>query len=130
MRKQRELATDMNVTPLLDVLLVLLVIFLASIQAMKVLEAQLPLPSKQDCTTACETIVLEVLPNHQFALNTATFGGPELRARLRAAFDGRPTSVLFVKAGTGVIYQDVLSAMDEARGVGVKVLAIATKQLK
>jgi len=131
MRSQdTEIAREINVTPFLDVLLVLLVIFLASIQAKKIMEAQLPLAGTDPCTANCETIVLEVLPAGQFALNHASFGRGELSRRLHAAFDGRPTSVLFVKGSAGVLYQDVISAMDEARGAGVKVLAIATKDLK
>ena len=120
---------DINVTPFLDVLLVLLVIFLSTIQAEKIIAAQLPTPSTGDCA-GCETIVLEVRPNGAYALNHAEFPRSDLAMRLHAAFDGRPTSVLFVKGDAGVRYQDVVSAIDEARGVGVKVLAIATKDVR
>ena len=119
--------SEINVTPFLDVLLVLLVIFMSAIQAQKLMWAQLPVPDERGCSAACETIVLEVLPGNTFALNKARFGGAELRSRLRAAYEGRPTSVLFVRGDTGVTYQDVISAFDVARGVGVQVLAIAPR---
>ena len=125
-----EYTREINVTPFLDVLLVLIVIFLATVQAQKIVEAQLPIPSKGVCSRNCEAIVLEVFPGGRYALNRASFGRSELSPRLHAAFVGRPTSVLFVKGSAGVMYQDVITAMDEARGAGVKVLAIATKDLK
>jgi biopolymer transport protein TolR len=123
------LNNEMNVTPFLDVLLVLMVIFLSTIQAQRLLEAQLPVPSRRECP-GCETIVLEVQPSGEYALNQAAFPRTELASRLHAAFDGRPTSVLFVKADSGVRYQDVVTAMDGARGAGVKVLAIATRDVR
>ena len=124
----RGLNTDINVTPFLDVLLVLIVIFLSTIQAQRIMEAVLPVPSSEPCVSGCESIILEVLPDGQYALNRARFGRMDLARRLHMAFDGRPTSVLFVKGHAGVQYQDVITAMDEARGAGVRVLAIAPKQ--
>ena len=121
---------DINVTPFLDILLVLLVIFLASIQAQRTLDVQLPVPASAACAVNCEAIVLEVLPRGTLAINQARFELPELAMRVHAAFDGRPNSVLFVKGVAGVQYQDVITAMDVARGAGVKVLAIAPKALR
>lgn len=122
--------SEINVTPFLDVLLVLLVIFMAAMQAQRLLWAQLPLTDAQGCNDACESIVLEVLPGSMFALNTVRFGKEELAARLRAAYAGRPSSVLFVKGDPTVSYQDVVSALDEARGAGVQVLAIAPRSAR
>ena len=124
------LTNEINVTPFLDVLLVLLVIFLASVQARRTLDVILPVPSESACTTDCESIVLEVLPEGRFALNQARFAASDLSGRIRSAFDGRPNSVLFVKGHPAVRYQDVVTAIDVARGAGVQVLAIAPKQLR
>jgi biopolymer transport protein TolR len=121
------LNNEINVTPFLDVLLVLLVIFLASMQARRTMDVQLPVPAKQDCEGACESIVLEVLPNGRFALNREQFGASELRARISGAFNGRPESILFVKGDPAVKYQDIVAAMDAAKGAGVKVLGITPK---
>jgi biopolymer transport protein ExbD len=130
MRADNRVQAAINVTPFLDILLVLLVVFLASIQARRTLDVQLPLPSSDACTMNCEAIVLEVLPRGTLALNQARFSLSELARRVHAAFDGRPNSVLFVKGGEGVQYQDVITVMDIARGAGVKVLAIAPKALR
>jgi biopolymer transport protein TolR len=124
------LNNEINVTPFLDVLLVLLVIFLASVQARRALDVVLPVPSSAECTTDCDAIVLEVRANGLYALNRAEFTGSELLSRVRQAFAGRPTSVLFVKGEPRVRYQDVITAMDVARGAGVKVLAIAPQQTR
>ena len=121
---------EINVTPFLDILLVLLVIFMASIQARRTLDVQLPIPTSNPCVANCETIVLEVLSRDTMALNQARFGLPELATRIGAAFAGRPNSVLFVKGAEGVQYQDVITAMDVARGAGARVLAIAPKALQ
>ncbi|MGH7679559.1 MAG: ExbD/TolR family protein, partial [Gemmatimonadaceae bacterium] len=126
----RTLTNEINVTPFLDVLLVLLVIFLASVQARRTLDVSLPVPSESACVADCESIVLEVLPGGRFALNKSDFAGPDLPLRIHAAFDGRPTSVLFVKGHPSARYQDVVTAIDVARGAGVQVLAIAPKQLR
>ena len=130
MRDERtDVRNEINVTPFLDILLVLLVIFLASLQARRTLDVSLPTPATEACATTCESIVLEVLPRGELALNQARFPAHELSARIHAAFDGRPQSVLFVKGAAGTSYQDVISAMDASRGAGVKVLAIAPKEL-
>ncbi|HEU4995266.1 MAG TPA: biopolymer transporter ExbD [Gemmatimonadaceae bacterium] len=121
--------SEINVTPFLDILLVLLVIFLASLKARRAIEVQLPVPTSESCT-ACEAIVLEVRRGDRYALNQAEFDRAELSHRLRIAFEGRPTSILFVKGAADVRYQEVLSAMDSARGAGVKVLAIAPTALR
>jgi biopolymer transport protein ExbD len=126
---QTDVRNQINVTPFLDILLVLLVIFLASLQARRTIDAQLPVPTSTACTADCEAIVLEVLAPDELALNQTRFRSNELAARIHAAFDGRPNSVLFVKGAEGVRYQEVITAMDISRGAGVKVLAIAPKAL-
>jgi biopolymer transport protein ExbD len=122
--------SEINVTPFLDVLLVMLVIFMASVQAQRLLWAQVPPSSDQECVASCESIVLEVLPGGTFRLNKAQISREQLRSRLLDAFAGRPTSVLFVKGDSTVSYQEVVTAFDEARGVGVRVLAIAPKGMR
>lgn len=121
--------SEINVTPFLDILLVLLVTFLASLTARRAIDAQLPVPTSEACT-ACEAIVLEVRRGDRYALNQAEFDGAELSRRLRSAFEGRPASILFVKGASDVRYQEVLTAMDSARGAGVKILAIAPAGLR
>lgn len=114
---------EMNVTPMLDVLLVLLVIFmLMAMRTRQTIDAQLPLP----CAVACEgdtPIVLEVLPGPTYRLNQSPVPAADLARRLADVYAGRSDRTLQV-AGRGVTYQQVIAAMDVARGAGVRVIGL------
>jgi biopolymer transport protein ExbD len=108
-----------NVTPFLDVLLVLLILFMfLCLNQQRAIVAQLPDPSVRG-TDAAPAIVLEVKPNATYAINTEPVAGPQLAARLRAIYAGRPTKTIIVRGAPGVRYQDVVTAVDIAKGAGV-----------
>ena len=114
---------EMNATPMLDVLLVLLVIFMVmAMRTRQTIDAQLPTP----CRGACEgsPIVLEVLPGPSYRLNSAPVPASELSRRLATVYAARPEKVLQVAGRPGVTYQQVIAAMDVARGAGVRVIAL------
>ena len=123
------LNNDMNVTPMIDVLLVLLIIFMMIIpMSRKALDAQLPDPTPQPASTVNpDQIVLEVLPGDKYAVNKEPVEKKEVLARLKAIFDPRPEKIIFVKGDTTVAYGNVIWAMDQARGAGVKVIGIPPK---
>ena len=119
--------SEMNVTPFLDVLLVLLILFMfLCLNQQKVLTAQLPDPSARS-TESTPSIVLEVRPNEMYAINTQTAARSELAARLRGIYDGRPTKTIIVRGAAGVRYQDVVTAVDIARGAGVVAIGLASR---
>lgn len=109
---------DINVTPLIDLLLVLLIIFmLVAPVAPRALGASLP-RSEGPSDPAPASLVLEVRAD-DFALNTApvlTLG--DLEGRLRAAFETRGDGTLFVKVEGDVPYERVVAAVDAAQGAG------------
>jgi biopolymer transport protein TolR len=115
---------DINVTPFLDVLLVLIIIFLASVTSLKAMDAQLPVPCGPACTGTDRTIMLEVLGNGQFLLNTQSVDAAHLEETLRGVFAGRPEKVIQVAGHREASYQAVLTAMDVARSAGVRVISI------
>ena len=124
------LTNEINVTPMIDVLLVLLIIFMMIVPASrKTIDIQLPDPNPTPNVTPpteSDQIVLEVLPNSYYEINNqAVSGGAQgLGARLREVYEGRPDKLIFVKGAPDVKYQDVIFAMDQARAAGVKVIGI------
>jgi biopolymer transport protein ExbD len=114
---------DINMTPMIDVLLVLLVIFMLLQPLMfKSLDVQLPLEEKRQATAEVPPIVLEIDGPGDYRINSEPVPTGRLEERLREIYVDRPDKVLFIKADGRVVYSEVISAMDAARGAGVSVL--------
>jgi biopolymer transport protein TolR len=131
--KTGALTNDINVTPMIDVLLVLLIIFMMVIpMSRKALDLQLPDPTPQPENTGPppSQIVLEVLPGNVFKINSQPVASAELQKKLKEIYDPRPDKIIFVKGDPKVKYSDVIAAMDAARGAGVKVIAATPKDVK
>ena len=120
-------SAEPNVTPMIDVLLVLLIVFmLAVVRVHRTMDIQLPQP----CGNACEAgdaIVLEVLPGPSYRLNAADVKPTELHDRLTAVYAGRANKSILVAGTRGVRYDDVMSSMDIAKSAGVRVIGIAPR---
>jgi biopolymer transport protein ExbD len=127
------LNNEPNVVPMIDIMLVLLIIFMIMQPLMrKAVDLQLPDPEPSVATNneATDQIVLEVLADGSFAVNKEPLTKERLLARMTEIYENRPDKILFVKADPTVIYQDVIHAMDVARGAGVKVIGIPPKETK
>jgi biopolymer transport protein TolR len=124
------LTNEPNVTPMIDVLLVLLIIFMLIVpQSRKAIDVQLPdpTPTTAPANANVDQIVLEVMPNGQYSVNKQPVPKDRLFTRLKEIYDPRPDKIIFVKGDPKVTYQDVINAMDLARGAGVKVIGIPPK---
>ncbi len=124
------LTNDINVTPMIDVLLVLLIIFMLVVpMSRKAIDLQLPDPSdQQQSANPPPQIVLEVMPGNRFLVNKEPLTRATLPKRLKEIYDGRPEKIIFVKGDPKNKYSDVIFAMDVARGAGVKVIGMSPKE--
>ena len=121
------LTNEPNVVPMIDILLVLLIIFMILQPMMrKAIDLQIPDPTPQQATanTPMNQIVLEVGKNKTYSINKEPVSSGRLAARLKEIYEPRPEKIIFVKADGSVRYQEVITAMDIARGAGVKVIGI------
>ena len=127
------LTNEPNVTPMIDVLLVLLIIFMMIIpMSRKAIDVQLPdpTPAVAPANSVSNQIVLEVLPGAtgaEYAVNREKVPADKLQSRLKDIYDPRPEKIIFIKGDPDVTFQEVIFAMDAARGGGVKVIGAAPK---
>ena len=125
--------SEPNMTPMIDVLLVLLIIFMMVIpMSRKAIDLQLPDPTPDDTNQGPppSQIVLEVLPGNVFKVNSQPVAKNDLARRLKEIYDPRPDKIIFVKGDPAVKYSDVIWGMDVARGAGVKVIGMTPKDVK
>jgi biopolymer transport protein TolR len=117
--RRRGAVAEINVTPLIDVLLVLLVVFMVIQQArVRQGNVQVPPPSGADAAPDPAALVLEVAPGRRYALNRQPIDGGRLAEELRAVLASRSRRVLFVKGDDDVPYGDVAAAVDAALRAG------------
>jgi biopolymer transport protein TolR len=127
------LTNDINVTPMIDVLLVLLIIFMLVIpMSRKAIDLQLPDPTPDNTNQGPppSQIVLEILPNDVYKVNSEVVPKAQLPKRLKEIYDPRPEKIIFVKGDPTVKYENVIWGMDVARGAGVKVIGATPKDVK
>jgi len=126
------LTNDINVTPMIDVLLVLLIIFMLVVpMSRKAIDLQLPDPTETtQSSNPPPQIVLEVKPRDVFLINKQPVTKNDLAKRMTEIYKDRPEKIIFVNGDPKLKYSDVIFAMDVARGAGVKVIGVSPKEVK
>jgi biopolymer transport protein ExbD len=111
---------DINVTPMIDVLLTLIVMFIVSMEIRFIHVVQVPPPHRQQQVAQGPVIVLDLKPGGGYAINGEQVSPYRLAKRIGEIFRPRPDKLLYVRVGGGWTYAGVMAAVDAAKGAGVE----------
>ncbi len=126
---RRRALSEINVTPFVDVMLVLLIIFMVTAPLMQQgIDVDLPETTTQPIRVRTEPLILSVKQDGRYFLGRQEVPLEELVTKLEAVFDARGSYDVYLRADKKAAYGVVVKAMAAARQAGSKQLGIVTEQ--
>lgn len=126
-RARRTTMSEINVTPLVDVMLVLLIIFMVTAPMMQQgLEVNLPETSSGGLAPQEDPLVLQIDRNRQIKIAQAVVAATDLRVKIKAIFEKRQDKTIYIQADKDVAYGSVAETISEVRAAGITQISLVT----
>jgi biopolymer transport protein TolR len=127
----RNVMSQINVTPLVDVMLVLLVIFMVTAPMMQQgVQVNLPKAETKSMSSQQDTVVVSIDREGRRFINSSEVAAGDLKQKLVSMFAGRTKKEAFLKADRDVPYGEVVKTMAEIKGAGIERLGMVTEPVQ